>query len=188
MRDQEFIRGKVPMTKAEVRAVSISKLELKKDSVLWDVGAGTGSVSVEAAGFMPKGAVYAVEKKPEALELIKKNIEKFQADCVHPVEGEAPKVLEGLPAPTHVFLGGTGGNLEEILDLVLKVNSEARIVANVIALESLARIIEYIKLKKLQGEIICMQVSKGELLGEYHLMKGQNPVYIITLNEEKKDD
>ena len=105
MRDEWFIRGEVPMTKSEVRAVSVEKLELSADSVLYDIGAGTGSVSVEAAAFLPEGTVYAIEKKREAVELLKKNREKFRAERIRIIEGAAPEALEGLEAPTHAFLG-----------------------------------------------------------------------------------
>ena len=107
MRDEEFIRGAVPMTKSEVRAVSISKLELEEDSVVYDVGAGTGSVSVEAAGAAKKGRVFAIEKKKEAVELLYANKNRFGRDNMTVIEGTAPSALKELPAPTHVFLGGT---------------------------------------------------------------------------------
>ena len=116
MRDEWFIRGEVPMTKAEVRAVSISKLELKPDSVLYDIGAGTGSVSIEAACQMNSGSVYAVEQKPEAVELIEANIRKFGASGVHIVTGTAPEALAKLPCPTHAFIGGSSGNMAGLLD------------------------------------------------------------------------
>ncbi len=104
MRDEWFIRGEVPMTKSEVRAVSVEKLELSPDSVLYDIGAGTGSVSVEAAAFMPEGTVYAVEKKREAVELLEKNRKKFQAEQIRIIEGAAPEALEGLEAlPMHFW-------------------------------------------------------------------------------------
>ena len=103
--DDAFIRGRVPMTKSEVRTVSISKLHLKKGSVLFDIGAGTGSVSIQAACVCPECEVWAVEKKPEAAELIRQNIDCFAADAVTVVEGTAPDCLQGLPAPTHVFIG-----------------------------------------------------------------------------------
>ena len=120
MRDELFIRGDVPMTKSEVRAVSLSKLELNSDSILYDVGAGTGSVSIEASPILKSGRVYAIEKKPEALDLIKANKEKFCAHCLEIVEGAAPEAFKALEAPTHVFIGGTSGSMEEILDLVLR--------------------------------------------------------------------
>ncbi len=181
MRDEWFIRGKVPMTKSEVRAVSVSKLELTQDSVLYDIGAGTGSVSIEAALQIPRGQIFAVEQNREAVDLIRQNKEKFHADNVRILWGKAPEILEGLPVPSHVFLGGTGGKPEEIIAELLRRNPGVRIVANVIALESLARFLEAAKNLGLEPEVVSVQVARAEQAGEYHLMKGQNPVYIISM-------
>lgn len=186
MRDEWFIRGKVPMTKSEVRAVSISKLELKPDSILYDVGAGTGSVAIEASKFLTSGLVYAIEKKTEAVELIEKNKEKFSAHRLEIVKGMAPEAFKDLKTPTHVFIGGTSGNLEEILDLVLSKNDKTRIVVNVIALETLAQLVNWLKRKELEAEIIQMQVSRGKAVGGYHLMMGQNPVSVISFGGEEE--
>lgn len=172
--DGEFIRGKVPMTKEEVRAVSLSKLKLLKDSVVYDVGAGTGSVTMEIADFCCDGMVYAIETNEEALELIRKNAEKFGVDNVRIVPGMAPDCMRELPAPTHVFLGGTKGNLKEIVALVRSKNPAARFVMNVITPESLAQALEF------GGEIVQLQISRGRKAGSYHLMTAENPVYIIT--------
>lgn len=180
MRDELFIRGEVPMTKSEVRAVSISKLELRPDSVLYDVGAGTGSVSVEASIWIKEGRIYAVERKPEAAALIRANQEKFKAGQIRLVEGAAPEALKGLEPPTHVFIGGSGGSLKEILTLVLKKNPSARVVLNVIALETLAEILDFLKTRAIQGEIVQLQVARGKAAGACHLMMGQNPVYVIS--------
>lgn len=172
--DDAFIRGKVPMTKEEIRSVSISKLRLCRDSVVYDVGAGTGSVTVEMAGFCTEGKVFAIETNPEAVELIRQNAEKFGVDNVEIVPGMAPDCMQDLPAPTHVFLGGTKGNLKEIVELVRGKNPEARFVMNVITPESLAQALEF------GGEIVQMQISRGRAAGKYHLMTAENPVYIIT--------
>ncbi|MDK2966350.1 precorrin-6Y C5,15-methyltransferase (decarboxylating) subunit CbiT [Lacrimispora sp.] len=184
MRDELFVRGDVPMTKSEVRAVCISKLELDPDSILYDIGAGTGSVSVEASGYLTNGKVFAVEKKPEAQELIEANRKKFNADCITVVKGTAPDALSGLETATHVFLGGTSGNLEEVLDLVLRENPNVRIVANFIALESLTDMLLWLKKHSIEAEIVQMQVSRAKTAGSYHMMMGQNPVYIISFGGE----
>ena len=184
MRAELFIRGDVPMTKSEVRTVCVSKLELSPDSILYDIGAGTGSVSIEASGYLTNGKVYAVEKKPEAQVLIEANKEKFAADCVTVIKGTAPEALSGLEAATHVFLGGTSGNLEEVLDLVLKKNPKVRVVANFIALESLSEMLLWLKKHSIEAEIVQMQVSKAKTAGSYHMMMGQNPVYIISFGGE----
>lgn len=180
MRDEWFVRGDVPMTKSEVRAVSLSKLELCRDSILYDVGAGTGSVSIEASGFLTEGRVFAIEKNAEAINLIKDNKDKFCADCLEIIEGTAPEALKELEAPTHVFIGGTSGSMEEVLSLLLKKNPEVRIVINIIALESLAQVLSWLKKHSIGAEIVQVQISKGRTAGDYHLMIGQNPVYVVS--------
>lgn len=181
VRDGEFIRGRVPMTKEEVRAVSIARLQLTEDAVVWDVGAGTGSVSVEAARSGDRIRVYAVEKNPEALELIRENRKKFRADGIRIVPGEAPGVLETLEAPTHVFIGGSSGNLQEILSCVLEKNENARIVVNAISLETVKEVMEAAESGTLKSpEITQLTVSRSRELGRYHMMTGQNPVYIVS--------
>lgn len=172
--DEAFIRGKVPMTKEEVRSVSLSKLRLNRDSVVYDVGAGTGSVTMEMAGFCRDGKVFAIETNEEALSLIARNAERFGLNNVEIVPGMAPDCMRELPAPTHVFLGGTKGNLRDIVTLVRSKNPEARFVMNVVTPESLAQALEF------GGEIVQLQVSRGRKAGNYHLMTAENPVYIIT--------
>lgn len=181
MEDKHFIRGKIPMTKSEVRAVSLSKLGLSRDSVVYDIGAGTGSVAVEAALYACQGHVYAVEQKREGCELIRQNQEKFGAKNLTVIEGHAPEALKGLPAPDRVFVGGSGGELSRILDLVWEKNPQARVVANAIALETLTAAWEYLKHRGLEAEVVSIQVSKARKTGDYHLMIAQNPVYIITV-------
>ena len=180
VRDEAFIRGKVPMTKEEVRCMSIARLELDENAVVYDVGAGTGSVSVEAA-LSGCRRVYAVEKNPEALELLRENRRKFFADAIQIVPGNAPEVLADLEAPTHVFIGGSGGALKEILKAVLLKNPQVRIVINAASLETLAEVTEAVKEGILENpEITQTQASRGKVLGEYHMMSGLNPVYIIS--------
>ena len=118
--DEAFVRGKVPMTKEEIRCVALSKLRLGETSVVYDIGAGTGSVAVEAARMAFRGHVYAVERNPEGLKLIRENQEALRAAGLTVVSGEAPEALEGLPAPDQVFIGGSGGRLSEILAAVLR--------------------------------------------------------------------
>lgn len=181
MRDDWFIRGEIPMTKSEVRAVSLSKLELAQGCVLWDVGAGTGSVSVEAAMIYPGIRIYAFEQKPEAVSLIRANCEKAGTDCVRIVEGTAPDTFAYADrVPSHAFIGGSSGRMRGILDKLLELNPKMRIVLNVIALESLAEILEIIRGRGIEAEIVSLQVSRSEKAGSLHLMKGQNPVYIIS--------
>jgi precorrin-6Y C5,15-methyltransferase (decarboxylating) len=180
--DDEFIRGDVPMTKSEVRAISLSQLSLSSDSVVWDVGAGTGSISVECALFASEGSVFAVEKEQDAVELIEKNKLKFFADNIEIVKGSAPEALGELPAPTHVFIGGTSGALREILNIALKKNSEAKIVVNTVTLESYNEVCASAKEFGFRDfRCIAVNVSRSQRLGHYNMMRAQNPVNIFVL-------
>ena len=112
--DSAFIRGDVPMTKEEIRVLSVCKLHLDANSVVYDIGSGTGSVAVEIARLSPNIAVYAVEVADEGISLINQNAANFGCKNIHVVQSLAPAGLEDLPAPTHAFIGGTKGNLKEI--------------------------------------------------------------------------
>ena len=180
MRDEWFIRGEIPMTKSEVRAVSVSKLELCRDNIVYDIGAGTGSVSVEAALKVPEGHVYAFEQKEEGCALIRANAEKAGVKNLTVVPGKAPESLYGYPAPDRVFLGGSSGNMEKILDLVTELNPAVQLVINVIALESLSQAMEWFRKKGWEPEVVCMQVSRAAKRGPYHMMQAQNPIYVLT--------
>jgi len=140
--DSEFLRDAVPMTKEEVREVSLCKLKLHEHAVVYDVGSGSGSVAVEIAGVSDTIQVYAIERKPEAVSLIRKNQEKFHAYNMDIVEAYAPEGLEMLPTPTHAFLGGTGGKLQEILECLYAKNEYMRIVINAVTLETISEIRE----------------------------------------------
>lgn len=179
--DDLFLRGKVPMTKSEVRSISLSKLRLHKDAVVWDVGAGTGSVSIEAALLARDGSVYAIEKKDEAIDLLEQNKRKFGTDNLEIIKGLAPEALEGLPAPTHAFIGGSSGNLKEILEVLLEQNPRVRVVINAIALETVAEAMQCLKSMAFTDvDIAQVSVAKGKKLGSYEMMMGQNPVYIFS--------
>jgi precorrin-6Y C5,15-methyltransferase (decarboxylating) len=181
MPDEAFLRDEVPMTKAEVRSVSLSKMQIRRDSVIYDIGAGTGSVSIEAALQADKGQVYAIEVKPEAADLIRKNQQKFGVDNLMVIEGMAPEAVEDLPAPDIVFIGGSKGHLDEVLDLVETKNPSARVVINAITLETLGETLEYVKQHEIcDEEILQMQVAKSRKIKAYHMMTGQNPIYIIS--------
>ncbi|WP_296115649.1 precorrin-6A reductase [uncultured Eubacterium sp.] len=187
--DEAFIRAKVPMTKEEVRSISLSKLQLCEDSIIYDVGAGTGSVSIEAARMADQGMVYAIEQKEEAAELIRENQKKFGVSNLQIIHGKAPEAFEGLPIPTHAFLGGTGGNMREIIGLLREKNPQIRIVVNCIALETLAEITALLQeWGILDADIASVNISKSKKLGQYHLMMGQNPVYVISFGGRKQGE
>ena len=179
--DEKFIRDKVPMTKEEVRTVSLAKLRLQTDSVCWDVGAGTGSVSIEMALRAWKGRVYAIEKKELAVRLLEKNKRYFGTDNLEVVEGTAPEALKELEAPTHAFIGGSSGNMKEILDCLFRKNPRARVVINCIALESMSEALCCLKeFPVTDTEIVQLTVSRAKTAGPYHMMMGENPIYIIS--------
>lgn len=185
--DEDFLRGGVPMTKCEVRTVSIGKLGLNRDSVLYDIGAGTGSVSIQAGMAYPDCDIYAIEQKPEAQELIEKNKRQFIVDNVTVVAGQAPEIMRELPPPTHVFVGGSCGRLREILQAIYKKNPEAVVVLNFVSLENLSEMVQIMKEWRLEGvQTVQVSVSKAAELGDSHLMMAQNPVTIVTIPAQKK--
>ncbi len=187
--DERFLRDKVPMTKSEVRSISLSKLQLRPDSVVYDVGAGTGSVSIEMALQAAEGMVYAIEKNQTAVELIEKNKRVFRTANIQVIEGLAPEAMEDLPVPTHAFIGGSSGNLREIMECLLRKNPECRIVINTIALESIAETLDCVKsLPVTDVDIAGVSVAKSKTLGRYHMMMGQNPVYIIACKGGTADE
>lgn len=182
MGDDAFTREKVPMTKEEVRALSICKLHLTAPAVVYDIGSGSGSVSVEMAGLDPSVKVYSIEMKADAYDLTCRNVEKFGFANVTAVRGAAPECLESLPDPTHVFIGGSGGHLEEILVHLMNRRGPIRVVLNTVTLETLAEASRLMEKYELEGEICQVQVSRSRKAGAYHLMQGQNPVNIISFD------
>ena len=178
--DEAFERGDVPMTKQEVRASVLAKLAVRPEDILWDVGAGTGSVSVELALAAPRGRVYAVECRPEGCALIKANREKFRTRNLVLVEGLAPDALSDLPAPDAVFIGGSKGSLAAIVDAALDKNPDARICVSAIALESLSAAVAALTAKGRTVQVSQIAVSRAKAVGGLHLMMAQNPIYLIT--------
>lgn len=178
--DEAFERGDVPMTKQEVRAAVLAKLAVRPEDILWDVGAGTGSVSVELALAAPRGRVYAVECRPEGCALIKANREKFRTRNLVLVEGLAPAALSDLPAPDAVFIGGSKGNLAAIVDAALDKNPDARICVSAIALETLSAAVAALTAKGRTVQVSQIAVSRAKAVGGLHLMMAQNPIYLIT--------
>lgn len=178
--DEAFERGDVPMTKQEVRAAVLAKLAVRPKDILWDVGAGTGSVSVELALAAPRGRVYAVECRPEGCALIKANREKFRTRNLVLVEGLAPDALSDLPAPDAVFIGGNKGSLAAIVDAALDKNPDARICVSAIALETLSAAVAALTAQGRTVQVSQIAVSRAKAVGGLHLMMAQNPIYLIT--------
>lgn len=178
--DDAFIRGEVPMTKQEVRAAALAKLAVRPTDTLWDVGAGTGSVSVELALAAPRGHVYAVECAPDACALIRQNREKFHAYNLSLIEGTAPQVLADLPAPDAVFIGGTKGSMAEVVDAALAKNPNARLCISAIALETLSAAIAALAAHEQTAEVTQLAVSRTRPAGKLHLLMANNPIFLIT--------
>ena len=178
--DGEFIRGDVPMTKQIVRAAIISKMSVADTDTVWDVGAGTGSVSVELAMKAAKGRVWAVEREPEGCVLIEENKKKFGVWNLNVVPGSAPEALQDLPAPDRVFIGGSDGNLEGIIDTVLEKNDRALICVSAIVLETMSETVKLMTARGMDADIIQVCVNTSREIGDRHMMTAGNPVFIIT--------
>ncbi len=182
--DEKFERGNVPMTKREVRAVTMSALKIQPESIVYDIGAGTGSVSIEAAMAAYRGTVYGIEVNPEAIDLLQKNAHAMAVDNIIPVTGSAPEALEELPAPDFVFVGGSNGMLEGIIDALVEKNREARrdfrLVINAVSMETIAKSVTMLSTKKaLKIEYTQISASRTRSVGEHNLLQAQNPVFII---------
>lgn len=196
--DEIFSRTKVPMTKNEVRVLSISRLELTKNAVVYDVGSGTGSVSIECARLSPDIFVFAIEQKEEAANLTKENAVRFGlSDQIVVINKKAPEGFEELPTPTHVFIGGSSGALSDILSaiqkkLIVKENTKrktdkaskgVRVVINAVSLETIAQITKLIQTYPVKHvQLTQIQASRAHKLGSYNLMQAQNPVLIASFN------
>lgn len=198
MDDEIFSRTKVPMTKNEVRLLSISRLELTKNAVVYDVGSGTGSVSAECARLSPDIFVFAIEQKEEAANLTKENAVRLGlSDQIVVINKKAPEGFEELPTPTHVFIGGSSGALSDILSaiqkkLIVKENTKrktdkaskgVRVVINAVSLETIAQITKLIQTYPVKHvQLTQIQASRAHKLGSYNLMQAQNPVLIASFN------
>lgn len=178
--DEEFIRGKVPMTKSEVRAVCLSKLSLSPTDIAYDIGCGTGSVTIEMAFSAYDGKVYAFDKNEEAIILLEQNCEKFHLDNVEAICGLAPKCLEGLPVPDVAFIGGSSGNMDEIVSYLHGINDKMRFVITAVTLENAMAALDALKNIGVNGDIVQVAVSKGRGIGELHMLIAQNPIFIIS--------
>lgn len=182
--DDAFIRGAIPMTKRDIRALCTSKMRVANDEVVWDIGAGTGSISIEAACMQPTARVYAIEFKEEGCSLIEQNRVRFGAYNVTVVQGRAPMALVNLPAPDVAFIGGSTGGLAQIVDAVLAANKQARIVISAITLETIAQTQALLADLAERGAIDGYQatqisVATSHEAGRYHLMTAENPILVF---------
>ncbi len=179
--DEEFIRGDVPMTKKEIRMVVMNAARVEEDSVVLDVGAGTGSISIEAALAAPKGHVYAIERFEKATDLIRQNQEKFGVKNLTIIEAKAPEGMEDLPELDAVIIGGSAGGMGTIMDEVtrlLKVGG--RLVVTAVTMETGYTILKELKGRPYTYEGFQMQVSRFRKAGPYHLLNPLSPIFIVT--------
>ncbi|MEG2597509.1 MAG: precorrin-6y C5,15-methyltransferase (decarboxylating) subunit CbiE [Oscillospiraceae bacterium] len=178
--DRDFIRSDIPMTKEEVRFVSLAKLQVSATDCVYDIGAGTGSVSIELAKKARDGLVYAIEHQAEAVDLIRKNRQKLGTYNLIPIQGEAPFCLEEMPFPNKAFIGGSGGKMDKILSLLFEKNPDIRVVINAVTLETLHQTLRSLKTLGCTPEVVCLNVSRAKSVGKYSMMEAQNPIYVIT--------
>ena len=179
--DELFIRGDVPMTKQEVRAVALAKLRLAATDTVWDVGAGTGSVSIEAALVTRAGSVWAVERNAAGVRLIRENADAFGCGNVHAVPGVAPEALAKLPIPDAVFVGGSAGKLPSIVEAALEKNSQVRLCVPCVTVETLTEACALLSGSRFKGFEACqVSAARAEAVGSHHLMKAQNPVFLVS--------
>ena len=181
--DDSFIRGKIPMTKQEIRILTIAKLCLPEDGVIADIGAGTGSISIEAALQMPKGHVFSIERKQEGIDLIKANSAKFEVNNITVIEAEAPDGMAELPELDAAVIGGSGSKLSPILDMLdRKLKHGARLVLNCVTLQTISQASDWLRKDKEEYiyEIIQVQVNRWDQIGPYDMAKALNPIFILT--------
>lgn len=174
------LRGQI--TKREVRAVSLYLLRLRSDSVVWDIGAGTGSVAIEAGRIARRGSVYAVERDPESAGLLRRNVERLAYCNVKVVHDEAPQALEGLPDPDSVFIGGSGGQLAGILDAAItRLKHDGRLVVNLAVLERTSEVYHWLKDKGMMVELSNISAARGKEMADGALrLEALNPVFIVA--------
>ena len=179
--DEVFARDKVPITKSEVRAIIMSKLDIHPDSICYDIGAGSGSVTIEMSRLAYEGKVYAIEKNPLAVELIKKNIHNFCAENIELIHAKAPDGLDNILDADKIFIGGSGGELISMMEMIFTSKKNPTIVISAITMETIAQITDIVKLAKEKGydtEITAVNVSKSKEVGPYNMMMAQNMVFI----------
>lgn len=181
--DSEYLQRNALITKQEVRVLSLSKLRLQASSIVWDIGAGSGSVGLEAARLASRGHVWAIEKNAEDAETIRTNAMRFRCGNFTLIEGKAPSSLESWPDPDAVFIGGSGGELATLIRLVLKrLKPNGRLVMNVVTLENLTTATAVLAACQAQWEVVQLQTSRSQPLLDLHRMVAQNPVWIVTAN------
>ncbi len=180
--DSDFLREKIPMTKSETRCIAVSWLNIAKDSICWDLGCGTGAVSVEMAYRCPDGAVYSIDKNPDAVDLTKKNAVKFSCDNIHVSECRLPEIPKNLPVPDRVFIGGGGECVPNMIKKIFEINSLAEIVLTAVTLETLWGVCEYLKKSGFKYRIVQNAVTElNNVNAKYTMFSAKNPVFIVHI-------
>ena len=179
--DDAFIRDQTPMTREEVRWIILGKLGLMPGDTVWDIGAGTGSVSVECARFLQGsgGQVYSVERSLRAVALLKKNREKFGLDNMHILEGDAMEQIPSLPVPQKVFIGGSGRELKDILAFICRLGRNIKVVTACVTMETQSEALSaYARLGFCDVDMVQVQISRAKPLGSYHILESGHPILL----------
>ncbi|MGC7872573.1 precorrin-6y C5,15-methyltransferase (decarboxylating) subunit CbiE [Desulfosporosinus sp. SYSU MS00001] len=178
--DQEFLRGNVPMTKSEIRVQVLAKAQISRSDSIVDIGAGTGSISIEAAGLVPEGVVYAIEHNPEAQALILANQQKFGVSNLHLIPGSAPDVFPELPPVNVCIIGGSKGRLEDIL-LNVPLLEGGRIVITAVTLETMSQGVKLLSELDYQDiDIVSLQAVRWQPVHNLHMAQALNPIFILS--------
>ncbi len=169
------------ITKREVRAVSLARLQLRYDSIVWDIGAGSGSVGMEAARLCPDGFVFSIEKNSEDAAIIRQNQQRFRLTNYRLTEGKAPHGLDQWPDPDAIFIGGSGGELEPLIDIALdRLSADGQLVMNFITLENMNQAIEQLKARNAQWDLCQLQVNRNKPILNMQRLQSETPVWIIA--------
>lgn len=186
IKDEEFLRGESPMTKEEVRIISIAKMELKEDYRCLDIGAGTGSVSIQMAKFCLKGKVLAIEKEDKAIQTLYENINKFGCHNIEVIKGEASNILDSIePGFDSIFVGGSGGNIENIIEKSSNLlKPQGRMILNFVTLDNVYRAIK--TLEDLEFHVECSQIAVSKARGKSYMLFANNPIFILCAEKRKE--
>lgn len=178
--DADFERDKTPMTKEEIRVLVLHKMKIQPDDVIWDIGAGTGSVSIECARQAPFGQVHSVEREERAIALIERNKEKFETEHLYIYHGNAEEKIKDLPVPDKVFIGGSGGELDKIIEIIARFHKDVKVVVSAVTLETISEAHEILGCYDSNYEAIQATIGRSRKIGNYHIMDTNNPVMIFT--------